>query len=77
MAKIARDETRHAALAHEVDAWLRPKLDRAARRRVECARNDALDQLRRELAICRADATLGTPDGAAAVAFADRLFAFQ
>jgi len=45
MARIARDETRHAALALQVDGWLKGRLDRAARARVEHARRRALDDL--------------------------------
>ena len=45
MARIARDETRHAALAFEVDAWLRGKLGGSARARVEAARDRALGEL--------------------------------
>jgi hypothetical protein len=39
---IARDERRHGNLAWAVDAWSRPRLDPAARRRVEAARRLAL-----------------------------------
>jgi hypothetical protein len=45
MARIARDETRHAALAFQVDAWLRGRLGRAARGRVSVARQRALGDL--------------------------------
>ncbi len=45
MTRIARDETRHAALALEVDAWLHPRLDSVARARVDRARRDALEEL--------------------------------
>jgi len=45
MARIARDETRHASLAFEVDAWLRRRLDARSRTRVEAARRQALDEL--------------------------------
>ena len=45
MAQIAPDETRHAELAWAVDAWLRTRLDRRARRRVTAARRAAVDQL--------------------------------
>jgi hypothetical protein len=45
MARIARDETRHAALAYAVDAWVRGKLNRAARTRVLAARRRATEAL--------------------------------
>jgi hypothetical protein len=45
MKRIARDETRHAALAFEVDAWARGRLDASARTRVEEARRQAFDDL--------------------------------
>ena len=43
MARIARDETRHAALAFQVNGWLKGKLDGPARARVAEARRQALD----------------------------------
>jgi hypothetical protein len=46
MARIARDETRHAALARDVAAWIEPQLSPAARRRVEQARAEAVQRLR-------------------------------
>jgi hypothetical protein len=45
MARIARDETRHAALAFQVNGWLKGKLDGPARARVAEARRQALDDL--------------------------------
>jgi hypothetical protein len=45
MKRIARDETRHAALAHDIDGWIRGRLDRAARARVEAARLAATETL--------------------------------
>ena len=50
MARIAREETRHAALAWQIDAWARGRLDRAARARVATARTDALAALLRSAA---------------------------
>ena len=41
MAGIARDETRHAALAWAVDGWSQALLGPAARRRVRDARREA------------------------------------
>jgi hypothetical protein len=45
MERIARDETRHAALAHDVDAWMKSRLDRNARARVDAARSAATEEL--------------------------------
>jgi hypothetical protein len=45
MTGIARDETRHAALAWAVDRWSQALLAPAARRRVREARHEALDRL--------------------------------
>jgi hypothetical protein len=46
--RIARDETRHAALAWAVSAWAEPRLDPAARARVREARRAAVRELRHE-----------------------------
>ncbi|WP_433932354.1 ferritin-like domain-containing protein [Sorangium cellulosum] len=43
MTRVARDETRHAKLSWAIDAWVRPRLSSAERRRVEEARRGALD----------------------------------
>jgi hypothetical protein len=48
-ARIAADETRHAALAWAVAAWAEARLDDAARARVERARQRAVARLREEL----------------------------
>jgi hypothetical protein len=48
--RIAADETRHAALAWAIDAWLQPSLDAAARRRVARARRTAVRDLGKQLA---------------------------
>lgn len=45
MARIARDEIRHAALAFQVHGWLKGKLHASARARVEKARQLALSDL--------------------------------
>lgn len=42
---IARDETRHAALARDVAAWLEPRLTDSERERVDAARAQALRDL--------------------------------
>jgi hypothetical protein len=49
MARIARDETRHAELSWAVAGWLDEKLDSPARQRVVKAWGDALRQLEAEL----------------------------
>jgi len=41
MKRIARDETRHEALSWSIDAWAMNRLDRAARARVDSAREQA------------------------------------
>lgn len=71
MAKIAADETRHAALAWQVDAWLRTRLDRAARDRVDAARAQAAAKLVEQR--CLEDARLGLPSAAEARELARRL----
>ena len=45
MTRIAPDETRHGELAFAIDAWMRGRLDRGARRRVDDARRIALEGL--------------------------------
>ena len=67
MRRIARDETRHAALAHAVDAWLRPRLSDEERAVVERAQRDATAKLEDEAPIALGDATraaLGIPEAA-------------
>jgi hypothetical protein len=44
---VARDETRHAALAFAVDRWARSRLSPRSRRRLEDARDAAIDELAR------------------------------
>ncbi|WP_437955056.1 ferritin-like domain-containing protein [Sorangium sp. So ce119] len=48
MTRIARDEVRHAKLSWALDAWLRPRLSPAERRRVEDARRAALAGIEEE-----------------------------
>jgi hypothetical protein len=55
LARIARDETRHAALSWALHAWLDRRLDRAARERVKAAKQAAAAQLYAELATPPAD----------------------
>lgn len=67
MSAIARDETRHAALAWAVDDWTRALLTPAARRRVREARGEASARLLDEQAVAappalRAQAGLPAPD---------------
>ncbi len=66
MATIADDEARHADLAWALDAWLKTKLDRAARRRVLDARAAAVAALASELeaqpAAAELVAEVGLPD---------------
>jgi hypothetical protein len=45
MARIARDETRHAALAFAIDGWARGRMDRTARARVDQSRQQAIESL--------------------------------
>lgn len=45
MSRIARDETRHAALSWSVGRWLETRLDGAAKRRVERAKEAAVREL--------------------------------
>ncbi len=51
MRRIARDETRHAALSWQLARWLDSKLDAAARARVLEARSAAVRTLYRELRV--------------------------
>ena len=44
--RIARDEARHAALAHDVASWLEPRLDDEERAAIARARADAVADLR-------------------------------
>jgi hypothetical protein len=49
LVRIARDEARHAALAHDVSAWLEPRLAPRERAALARARAVALAELREEL----------------------------
>lgn len=49
MARLARDEARHAALAWDIAAWALPRLDSAARERAAAASRAAIAELRAEL----------------------------
>ena len=49
--RVARDEARHAAFSWRLDGWLRGRLDAAARRRVDAARDARRASLASELAV--------------------------
>jgi hypothetical protein len=49
MCRIARDETKHAALSWEIAAWIDSRLSRAARARVRAARDEVLLALKSEV----------------------------
>ena len=51
MKEIAIDETRHAALAWNVAAWADEQLDAKARKRVNTAKNKAIRDLEKEIAV--------------------------
>jgi hypothetical protein len=73
MVRIARDETRHAALAWQVARWLTPRLRADSRRRVRDAMVDAIATLRREVATTPPEVAteLGLPTGSEGVALVD------
>jgi ribulose kinase len=73
MRPIARDETRHAALAWEVARWAEGRLDTRARARVRDAMREAVRSLRDEVATVPRDAAaeLGLPSGVEARALVD------
>jgi predicted metal-dependent hydrolase len=66
MARIARDETEHAALAWAIARWVAPRLDGVARSKVRRAVRSALASLRCATARIPADVAgeLGLPTGA-------------
>lgn len=70
-ARIAADETRHAAFAWEVARWLEPRLDPRARARVSAARRRALRALGESVQARGErdfDGAIGQPCGTAAAA---------
>jgi hypothetical protein len=76
MIKLARDETRHAALAWKVHRWIERRLDHSARTRIEDARRAAVATLRAELTIqpdFKAIRDLGLPSSTQAVALLDAI----
>ena len=50
MKAIAEDETKHAALAWDVAAWLEPQLSADERARIDAAREAARNEMRASLA---------------------------
>jgi len=67
MRTIAEDETRHAALAWDVAAWIEPHLSTDQRNAVCAARKHAIQTLRAELATAQAPTAVtlaGAPDQA-------------
>jgi hypothetical protein len=62
-ARIARDETRHAALAWAVDRWATPRLGQTERARVADARAAAANELSGDIAHAPHLALLGLPSG--------------
>jgi hypothetical protein len=78
MGAIAADETRHAALSWEIDAWSRDRLSAKAWQRVRRARREAISLLLRDVAVSEPAALrlpAGLPDGDEAAAMASALFA--
>jgi hypothetical protein len=72
MTQIARDETRHAAIAWAIASWVEPKLDAEAQARVRDARQRAAQELTRELG-CEAPAKLQSAAGVPAANVAQQL----
>jgi len=73
MRAIARDETRHAALAWAIDAWIAPRLPPPARARVRAAMHAAVRELRSQLGALPHEVTgpLGLPHAGEARALLD------
>jgi rubrerythrin len=63
MARISHEETRHATLAWQTDAWARSKLGKDARARLDAARDEALETLLNELARSDVPAALARDAG--------------
>jgi rubrerythrin len=77
-ARVAADETRHAALSWEVARWAEERLDAPARARVLAARSRAVRALRNKLAARRdgaARSVVGHPLRAEALALLDGMVA--
>ncbi len=73
MRTIARDETRHAALAWAVAHWVEPRLGARARARIEQARRAAMVALRDEVAATSPSGSLRNAAGVPIAATARRL----
>jgi hypothetical protein len=73
MRTIARDETRHAALAWAIARWLAPRLDARGRARVRRSIGRAVESLRCEIATTSPEVAreLGLPAGAEGVRLLD------
>ncbi|WP_375758939.1 ferritin-like domain-containing protein [Corallococcus exercitus] len=72
MVRIAEDETRHAGLSWDIDAWATPHLSAEQRASLQEARRQAIAVLRAEVAVpldaeLTADAGLPSPEVAAAL----------
>jgi hypothetical protein len=69
--RVARDESRHAALSWALARWIEPRLSERARNRIASARTRALRDLRRSAAARAAtsfDAAIGHPSARDATA---------
>ena len=74
-ATVAEDETRHAELAWDVDAWLHDRLDDGARERVRAARERATEELVAGLRACAPSEELAVRCGLPTTAIAEVLVA--
>ncbi|MBN9685680.1 MULTISPECIES: hypothetical protein [unclassified Corallococcus] len=76
MARIAEDETRHAGLSWDIDAWATPGLSPKARAALHDARRQAIAVLRAEVAApldSELTADAGLPSAEVAAALLDSL----
>jgi len=73
MARIARDEARHAALSWRVAAWIAPQLTARARSRVAREQRAALQKLRAGFVGATTHVAFGLPGEAEATALLDGL----
>lgn len=81
MKMIAKDETRHAALAWDIAAWASPRLAREERAEIDAERVQAIEGLRAAIASASlptaAIETAGMPTAAQSASLFDRLIAAQ
>lgn len=70
-ARIAADETRHAALSWAVARWIEPRIDPRARARVAAARSRAIHALRRCIPASPFDLEVGRPSPSAHAALVE------